>query len=37
MLHKRAKNHDHVAYCFWDMACDGFPYKNKDAEDPFTI
>ena len=23
-LHKCTKNHDHMLYCFWDMACVGY-------------
>ena len=23
ILHDNTKNHDHMHYCFWDMACDG--------------
>ena len=23
ILHKCTKNHDHMVYCSWDMACDG--------------
>ena len=26
ILHKCTKNHDHMLYCSWDMACDGWNY-----------
>ena len=34
ILHKCTKNHDHMLYCSWDMACDVYNYFSFC---PFTL
>ena len=36
ILQQCAKNHDHMLYCSWDMACDGCNYSFLAIFCPFT-
>ena len=38
ILHMDTKNHDHILYCSWDMACDGcsFYISFRAIFCPFT-